>query len=393
MSIPATGSVLLFVVGWTVGWLVLWRPRSLPPPPGRRSSSVSVIIPARNEAGSIGAVVAAVHADLAVSRGVGPDPGGGPGGGQGGGPGEGGAVVGEADQVIVVDEVIVVDDHSTDDTAAIAAAAGAVVVAAPALPTGWAGKAHACHVGAERAAGDVLVFVDADVIVASGTVGSLVAQVDRHRDGVVSVQPWHRTEGPGEQVSLLFNVVALMGCAGFTVGGAHVTTRVAFGPVLACHRSAYVGVGGHAHPEVRGAILEDIALARRFPRSYLFAGRSSGTSFRMYPNGFRQAIEGWTKGVGIGVDATPWWAVLGVIAWVSSLAGGWITSPWFAVASLAQLAVMAHWVGRFRWWAVVLYPVAIVVFVVIVLRSIWRRRTGRSVTWKGRDLVPDQETG
>lgn len=354
---PALGSVVLFAIGWSAGWLLLWRPRRLPSHAGPRTSTVTVIVPARDEAGSIGTVITALRDDL--------------------GPG---------------DEVIVVDDHSSDDTSALAAAAGAVVISAPELPAGWAGKAHACHVGACRAAGDVLVFVDADVTVVPGTVASLVAEVDRHGDGLVSVQPWHRTERPGEQVSLLFNVVALMGSVGFTVASSRVATHVAFGPVLACRRTTYTHVGGHAHPDVRGAILEDIALARRFQRSHLFAGRSSGVSFHMYPLGFRQAVEGWTKGTGIGVDATPWWAVLGVIAWMASLAGGWITSPLFAVASLVQLVVFARWTGRFRWWTMALYPGAIAVFVVVVLLSVWRRRTGRRVTWKGRDLIPDQQT-
>ena len=354
---PELGSLVLFVLGWSAGWLLLWRPRRLPVTSGRRTSAVSVIVPARDEAGSIAAVVTAVRADLAVG-----------------------------------DQIIVVDDHSSDDTAALAAAAGAVVIASPELPRGWAGKAHACHVGASHASGDVLVFVDADVTIAPGTMDSLVAEVERSRAALVSVQPWHRTERPVEQVSLLFNVVALMGSAGFSLLGARVSTHVAFGPVLACRRDEYARVGGHAHPDVRGAILEDIALARRFPRSQLFAGRSGGVSFRMYPDGFRQAVEGWTKGAGIGVDATPWWALLGVIAWVSSLAGGWLTSPWFAVASALQLAVLARWVGRFRWWAIALFPLALVAFVAIVARSVWRRRSGRHVTWKGRALVPDQST-
>ena len=51
-------------------------------------------------------------------------------------------------------EVIVVDDHSSDATAEVAARYGATVVAAPPLPDGWLGKPWAGHVGAGAATGD-----------------------------------------------------------------------------------------------------------------------------------------------------------------------------------------------------------------------------------------------
>ena len=60
------------------------------------------------------------------------------------------------------DEVITVDDGSTDTSAADAAALGARVLTTPAGPCG---PAHARNRGAEVAAGDVLVFIDADVVV------------------------------------------------------------------------------------------------------------------------------------------------------------------------------------------------------------------------------------
>jgi 4,4'-diaponeurosporenoate glycosyltransferase len=113
----------------------------------------------------------------------------------------------------------------------------------------------------------------------------------------------------------------------------------------------------------------------------------------MYPRDLGQVVEGWTKGVGIGFDATPWWAVVFTAAWVTSLAGGAVTSAWFALASLVQFAVFARRVGRFRWWAVVAFPVWVVLLVAVLGRSLWRRRRGGTVTWKGRTLRPDQETG
>ncbi len=349
----------LFAVGWCAGWLLLWRARPLPGDgTAAARSAMSVVVPARDEAAHIATTVARLRAQLR--------------------PG---------------DELVVVDDHSTDATAALAAAAGAAVVPAPPLPPGWAGKPHACHVGADRTGGQLLVFVDADVAAGPALLDGLAERLAAHPGELISVQPWHAVERAHEQWSVLFNVAALMGSAAFTPLGERVRTRVAFGPVMACTRDSYAAVGGHAAPEVRGAVLEDIALARRFPRSRLYVGSRSTTTFRMYPHGWRQVVEGWTKGIGIGVSATPWWALLGTIAWVASLCGGWAASPWFVPASLAQLAVLARRAGGFRWWAVVLVPVSAAIFVAVVVRSLWRRGRGGTVTWKGRRLVPDQETG
>lgn len=354
VPVPSWPSVVLFALGWVAGWLLLWRARPLPSGPPR-AASVSVIVPARDEAGSLPALLGSVR-----------------------------------DEMRPGDELIVVDDHSTDATAALAREAGARVAPAPDLPAGWAGKPHACHIGAELAAGELLVFVDADVSLAPGTLDGLAARLADDPATIVSVQPHHRTLAAHEQASLLFNVVALMGAGSCTPAGDRVATHVAFGPVLAVTRATYDAIGGHAHPDVRAAVLEDIALARRVRRTDLFAGGRDGTSFRMYPRSFGQVVEGWTKGIAIGFDATPWWAVLGVAAWVTSLAGGCLTSPWFVLASWLQLAVFARRVGRFRWWAVAVYPAWVLLLVAVLARSTWRRRRGGEVTWKGRRLRPDQ---
>jgi 4,4'-diaponeurosporenoate glycosyltransferase len=358
---PSPAAAAVFALGWVCGWVLLCRPRRLPDASSAGASqraTVAVVIPARDEAGSIAALVRAVVAQARTG-----------------------------------DEVVVVDDHSTDDTAALAAAAGARVVPAPDLPPGWAGKPHACSVGAAATTADVLVFVDADVAPGPHLLDRIATQVGVHHDRIVSVQPWHRTERAHEQLSLLCNVTALMGSAAFTVAGPRVHTSVAFGPVLACSRDRYDRIGGHAHPDVRAAVLEDIALARLAGGSRLFVGGPENTTFRMYPRGVRQLVEGWTKGIGIGASATPWWARLAAAGWVTSLAGGWLTSPWMWLASAVQLGVLARVAGRFRWWAVLAHPVLTAAFVVLVVRSLGRRWRRRPVTWKGRELVPDQDSG
>ena len=102
----------------------------------RRESSVSLVVPARNEAASVGDVVTRVRERL-------------------------------VDTVQLLDEIVVIDSDSTDDTAAVAADAGAVVHRAaeirPDLGT-HPGKGEAMWKSLFVTKGDVLVFMDADLL-------------------------------------------------------------------------------------------------------------------------------------------------------------------------------------------------------------------------------------
>jgi len=100
----------------------------------RSGQTVSVVIPARNEAATVAAVVSQIRQALLVSG--------------------------------LVDELVVLDSDSTDDTAAVARAAGAAVFAARDIDTGTPlspGKGEALWKSLFVTSGDLLVFIDADL--------------------------------------------------------------------------------------------------------------------------------------------------------------------------------------------------------------------------------------
>ena len=152
--------------------------------------SLSIVIPAKNESGAIGKVVA-------------------------------GAVEKYPDA-----EVIVVDDGSTDDTASVAEGAGAKVVRHPeSLGNGAAVKA-----GARAAQGDVIAFMDGDGQHDAGEFGPLLAKLDEGYDMIIGA----RDSGSHANVGRLYangiyNVIAswLTGrripdlTSGFRVARAH----------------------------------------------------------------------------------------------------------------------------------------------------------------------------
>lgn len=343
----------IYACGWALGWLLLWRPRHLPKSPkhsgGSARGPVAVVIPARDEA----------HALPLLLRPL-------------------------VDQRRVGDQIVVVDDHSSDGTARVARTFGVDVVVPPDPTDGWLGKPNACWHGAQATDAATLVFLDADVRPDSKLLDDLAAESVARPDSVISMQPWHRMETVGEQASILCNVTALMGSGAFTVLGDRATALVAFGPVIAIDRSTYAAVGGHGAPGVRAMNTEDIALARVVGRSRLYVGSPSTTTFRMYPSGLTELVTGWTRSIATGARFTRWWLALATVLWIASVAGGWLATPLVYPLTAIQLWVLGRRAGTIHPVAALLFPLLVVVFVAIFVRSLVTVVLRRQVTWKGR---------
>ena len=91
-------------------------------------------------------------------------------------------------------EFIVVDDRSTDHTGEIlrglaAEDARVKVKRVEALPEGWLGKCHACHVGASAARGDWILFTDADCWLKPDVIARAVLVAEREGADHVTMTP------------------------------------------------------------------------------------------------------------------------------------------------------------------------------------------------------------
>ncbi len=105
----------------------------------KRTTTVSVCLPARNEAETVGGIVESIRSHFAAHAGGGH---------------------------ALVDEIIVMDDRSTDATAAVAAASGATVISvADVLPSTCrgSGKGNVLWKSVAASTGDIVVWVDADL--------------------------------------------------------------------------------------------------------------------------------------------------------------------------------------------------------------------------------------
>ena len=192
--------------------------------------SIAVVIPARDEAQRIGPVLRAIV----------------------GAPG--------------VDEVIVVDDQSTDATAAIARRAGATVVDGRPLAEGWAGKAWALQQGAEAASATWVVTLDADTRPDPLLPTSVVARAVVDRCDLLTVGGRFECPTPASRwlhAAMLTTLVYRFGPPGTSTTDPERT--MANGQCMAFERIGFLGSGGMV--PVRGAVVEDLALARHVARS------------------------------------------------------------------------------------------------------------------------------
>jgi glycosyltransferase involved in cell wall biosynthesis len=224
----------------------------------------------------------------------------------------------------IVGEIIVSDDDSTDDTLSIATQATRrdqrvrVVDGAP--PDGWVGKTAACERAARVARGSWLLFSDADMRMARGTIDVAVAAAESFDADVCSLTATLECDTFLERVVMpTMATVIMSGHPLFLIHDARSSVGLVWGGFLLVRRSAYFAVGGHA--AVRGEIAEDRALAERFKafgyRIRLFDGHDL-VRVRMY-RGAREMWLGWRKNVYEGVRRNPMAAVFFALAQIATL--------------------------------------------------------------------------
>lgn len=350
----------------TLGNVVTWRRGD---PSARFEGDVSVLVPARNEAGRIGACLDAITGSQVPIR-----------------------------------EILVYDDESTDDTRAIVRERAArdprirLVDVRP-LPDGWIGKVHACAQLARAATGEFLVFVDADVRLDPGGLARIASFFDGSDVSLLSAVPRQEMRSIAERVLLPLLLLTYVSWLPLELVARTRDPRVvaANGQLVALRRAA-LGPLDHLRC-VASEVVDDVALCRAAKVAGLRVAFADGTRMatcRMYDSG-RALWDGFSKNVAEGLGGAvgvtlaiavyvaaflaPWAAL--VSARLDWLPASWVVPAVVAAsANLFQRVVVAI---RYEqpWLGVALHPVAIVGWVAIALRSLSWTIRGR-VRWSGR---------
>lgn len=195
-------------------------------------------------------------------------------------------------------EVLVLDDGSTDGTGEVAHELGARVLDGTPLPAGWVGKPWACQQLAQAAAGEVLVFTDADVQWHTGALDALLAELERSGAGLLSVFPHQDNRTVGERLlTPAIDTVILTLFPAALLEVPQPSAATANGQVMAFRRDVYGRLGGHGR--VRAEVLEDVLFARRVKEDGERLGLALGAEFisvRMYRS-YAESVRGFAKSI------------------------------------------------------------------------------------------------
>ena len=301
-------------------------------------------------------------------------------------------------------EILVVDDGSTDDTAEVARNFGAKVLELSPLETGWRGKPFALQTGAGKTSGSHLLFVDADVELLPDCLEKLAAFTDDY--DAVSVCPFHKIKRPYEQLSAFFNLL-MVGGVGALSSFRGENRRTLFGQMLLVRRTHFEAVGGYE--PVKDKVLENVFLAQHLrqkgSRCLALPGKGL-VEMRMFPDGFQQLVESWTKGFTTGTEAISkrlfTWSILWItglflvalpflislpLAVISGRYGQAFPIWNFYLITTALLHADFRKVGNFSYLNALLFPVSLTFHQWVFARAKRRRKQGLTTQWKGRDVA------
>jgi hypothetical protein len=352
-----------------LAWLGSGRVDLLPIKPMKPPPFVSAIVPARNEEATLAAAIESLAAQPEIH------------------------------------EILVINDQSTDRTSAVLDQLSARypqlrVLETKELPGGWVGKNFAASLGASQAAGDWLLFTDADGVHLPASTARALADAAANSVGLVSYSPEQETRTWWEKALIPFVYTRLARKFSYAeVNYPESPVAAASGQYLMIRKNDYMRIGGHA--AVAGKVLEDVALARLAKQTGIGLHFGSGRGImrvRMYRT-FRAMWQGWAKNLYPLMAGTPHSVgreLFRVVPWIPLLL--LLLTPVHPILGVLGAALLA---GRHAAYAadlrrnhfparlVVYYLPGVALYAAALLASELRYARG-SVSWKGREYPVSQ---
>ncbi|HYG99521.1 MAG TPA: glycosyltransferase [Terriglobales bacterium] len=298
--------------------------------------------------------------------------------------------------------VVAVDDRSTDETGAImeqfandaTARERLHVLHIAELPEGWLGKTHAMWTAAQQTDSEWLLFTDGDVVFRSDTLRRAIAYAEESRADHMVIFPRVGVETFGGRMMLaFFQMLFVFGHRPWKVPDPNSKDSIGFGPFNLIRRSAYVRIG--TWKALRMAVVEDMKLGELVKQ----AGLKSRCAFGMqlvthhWARTGGDVVRNLEKNFFAVMEYRPMLALVGCTALLFlnllpfagvALAPGWAKIP-FALALAGIAGLYAGMARRSETSALffLTHPVATVLFVYTMLRSMAHVAWHGGVVWRG----------
>ncbi len=297
-------------------------------------------------------------------------------------------------------EVIVVDDDSEDGTQELARKYGLKLLIRKEIFKDWEGKSAACYAGAIFAKGDVLLFLDADVFLEKNAIEYLVSIFSE--DIVLSCPPYHYIEKFYENLSSLFNLIPLIALRLGNSKKPFNTNNGLYGPCIMISKRLYFKTGGHKL--VLNSIVEDvdlgIELSKRGIPIFIIPHKMM-IKFRMYPEGIKYLVDGWTRNILLGASRTKPAEIIMVTSIIATSISSIVSlskylmkmnlfffSMYFSIYMFFGifLFIVLRKIGKFSPVIIFAHPIFVIFFTFILLRSLFFKVMRRKIFWRKREI-------
>jgi len=304
-------------------------------------------------------------------------------------------------------EVIVLDDNSTDATLEIIENCAKKherleVLKGAKLPDGWKGKPFALVQLAERANGDYLVFLDADVVPKQDFLSWVADRMHCLSADSMSGYIHHRAKSVREYI--FFSLMYILNMALLPFWLIRCTRSSLFshavGQLFVFTRKAYDEIGGFGI--VSNSILEDLQMVRAVKKagfSHVFLDAKKVLEGYMYDS-WEHTIDGIRRSVFLYFDKKIYplvivnffilvFMVLPAVFIPLAILGNWSQTLWILIANFGILFswCITLYDRRMPWYVPFFYPFQFLIAVILSWVSAADEISGRGYHWKDRSVL------
>jgi len=297
-------------------------------------------------------------------------------------------------------QIFAIDDRSTDATGTImdrvqTESSGKLrVLHVTELPAGWLGKTHAMWRGAAELETDWILFTDGDVIFRPHAIRRTVAYAEATKSDHLVIFPTLIMKGFGERMMLgFFGLASLLLLRPWKVKDPKARDFIGAGAFNLIRRDTYEEVG--TYQALRMEVIDDLKLGEAVKRHGLRQDCVVGTDLVRvrWAEGGLGVVRNLRKNMFSLLHFKWWLAALATVAagvyqlgpWVGIVLAPGITKVGFAVA-IFSIALLYWRMGRqfgLSPWFFLTHPLSTVMFILALLNSAVSSLVHDGVVWRG----------